>query len=243
MDRYLIPPITSKDGYYGSYLANSIWRKARSYISSASALTLIGYSLPPEDRAASQLMAQAPANTPFYVVDRAPGSVDTPASVLGNLTRLGISGKAAGTGPECLPDFVSKKIQEAIQRLPEAPEFQLPDSNSWDVVVAVAEGQSWWASAFTYMLQWNEQEGHFEAAQLGYDLMTTERPYSEILGLEAPSAGSGPLTVAQLRHHVDGGKPLTFKRPHSNGMAVCIGVNKLTIRSKELLELKWAPYS
>ncbi|MDN3481236.1 SIR2 family protein [Arthrobacter sp. APC 3897] len=243
LDRYLIPPITSKDGYYGSYLANSIWRKARSYISSASALTLIGYSLPPEDRAASQLMAQAPANTPFYVVDRAPGSVDTPASVLGNLTRLGISGKAAGTGPECLPDFVSKKIQEAIQRLPEAPEFQLPDSNSWDVVVAVAEGQSWWASAFTYMLQWNEQEGHFEAAQLGYDLMTTERPYSEILGLEAPSAGSGPLTVAQLRHHVDGGKPLTFKRPHSNGMAVCIGVNKLTIRSKELLELKWAPYS
>ena len=57
LDRYLIPPVTSKDGYYGSYLASTLWRSAHAIIARATSLTLIGYSLPTGDRVAGELVS------------------------------------------------------------------------------------------------------------------------------------------------------------------------------------------
>jgi hypothetical protein len=187
LDRYLIPPITSKDGYYGSYLANTIWRKARNLVAAASALTLIGYSLPPEDRVASQLIAQAPGDIPVSVVDRDSGSITPPALVLGNLARLGITAVPAGSGSECVPEFVATKLEEAIEVLPSATEFGDVRPNS-DVVAAISKGWSGSGSGALYVLAWNANEQCFDAHGVlsGY-MRGSTTPYREsILNSMAP---------------------------------------------------------
>ena len=246
LDRYLIPPITSKDGYYGSYLANTLWRKARSLVASASAMTLIGYSLPPEDRVASQLIAQAPGDIPVSVVDRDSGSITPPTLVLGNLARLGITAATAASGPECVPEFVASKLEAAIEELPGAPELDAVHPSA-DVVVAISKGWSGSGSGGLYALAWNAEGQCFEAHRVDSNFMRgSSAPYREIV-LSSMPPGHRKLedfvTVERLLQHIAGGKPFTFKHPHSGGLAVGIGAERLQVERSELLELKWAPYS
>lgn len=246
LDRYLIPPITSKDGYYGSYLANTLWRKARSLVASASALTLIGYSLPPEDRVASQLIAQAPGEIEVSVVDRDSGSITPPALVLGNLARLGITAVTAASGPECVPDFVAGKLEAAIEELPSAAEFGTVRPTA-DVVAAISKDRSGSGSGALHVLAWNANDQCYEAHRVDSRYMRgSASPYHESI-LNSMPPGYRKLedfvTVELLRRYIDGGKPFTFKHPHSGALAVGIGIERLKVERWELLELKWAPYS
>lgn len=244
LDRYLIPPVTSKDGYYGSYLANTLWRKARSLVASASALTLVGYSLPPEDRVASQLIAQAPDDIPVSVVDRDSGSISPPTHVLGNLARLGITAAPTASGPDCVPEFVAGKLARAFEELPKASVFGAVDPTA-DVVVAISEG--WSGSGSLYVLAWNSREQCFEAHSVDSNFIRgSSAPYREIV-LSSMPQGSKRLedfvTSQRLMKHIAGGEPFTFKHPLSGRLTVGIGVERLMVEGWELLELKWAPYS
>lgn len=245
LDRYLIPPISSKDGYYGSYLANTLWRKARSLVASASTLTLVGYSLPPEDRVASQLIAQVPSGTPVSVVDRQCGSVTPPSLVLGNLARLGVRASTATSGPECVPEFVASKLLKAIFELHRAPELESARSSE-DVVVALSKEGPGSGSASLYVLAWNEDEQCFDAHEVPSEFLHgSTSPYRESV-LETMPEGCRKLadflTVERLMDHIDGGKAFTFRHPHSGREAVGIGVERLKVERWEILELKWAPY-
>lgn len=246
LDRYLIPPITSKDGYYGSYLANTLWRKARSLVASASAVTLVGYSLPPEDRVASQLIAQAPGDIAVSVVDRDSGSISPPTLVLGNLARLGITAAAAASGPECVPEFVASKLATAFEELPSDPVFGTVHASA-DVVVAISTGWSGSGSGSLYVLAWNAREQCFEAHAVDSNFMRgSSAPYREVV-LSSMSPGHVNLedfvTAERLMRHIAGGEPFIFKHPHSGRLAVGIHAERLQVERWELLELKWAPFS
>ncbi|TQJ59274.1 SIR2-like protein [Arthrobacter sp. SLBN-83] len=244
LDRYLIPPVTSKDGYYGSYLANTLWRKARSLVASASALTLVGYSLPPEDRVASQLIAQVRSDIPVWVVDRDSGSTSPPTHVLGNLARLGLTASTAASGPECVPEFVAGKLAAAFEELPKASAFGGVNATA-DVVVAISKG--WSGSGSLYVLAWNTGEHCFEAHGLDSNFIRgSSAPYREVVMSSMPP-GTKRLedfvTAERLMRHTAGGEPFVFKHPHSGRLAVGIGLERLVVEGWELLELKWAPYS
>ena len=248
LDRYLIPPITSKDGYYGSYLANTLWRKARSFVVSAPSMTLIGYSLPPEDRSASQLIAQLPEDIAVTVVDRNPGSAGVPQSgVMENLARLNLATSLAASGPNCLPDFVANKLQTAVEELPHASEFQSLPEAAVDVVVSFSEGWSGSSSGGLYVLAWNETEQRFEPH--GFNAISmrgSSSPYRErVLNNMAPGYRrlEDFVTAQGLRSMIEGGKPFTFKHPYSDDLLVGIGAKRFKIDPWEVLELKWAPYA
>lgn len=246
LDRYLIPPITSKDGYYGSYLANTLWRTARSFVSSASTMTLIGYSLPPEDRAASQLIAQIPEDVAVTVVDRNPGNSDSPPSgVLGNLEHLNLTSSLASSGSDCLPDFVANRLEKAIEELPNAHEFhELPEADA-DVVVAFSEGWPGLRSSL-YVLAWNEAEQCFDPHRFdAISMRGSSSPYRERVLNTMPPGYRRPedfVTAQRLWSLIDGGKPFTFKHPHTRALVVGIGAERFKIDPWEVLELKWAPY-
>jgi hypothetical protein len=247
LDRYLIPPITSKDGYYGSYLSNTLWRKARSLVASASALTLIGYSLPPEDKVASQLIAQVPNEAAVSVVDRDPGSSSPPALVIGNLSRLGIAATTAASGAKCLSDFVSNKIEAAAANLLRNPVFSVLENPHADVVVAVSKGWSGSESGKLCVLVWNEDEQCFEAHSVDSQyLRGSTMPYRESVFNSMPSGYrrlEDFLTATDLQGLTAEGQLFTFKHPNSGELAVAVGVERRKIERWEVLELHWAPYS
>lgn len=247
LDRYLIPPITAKDGYYGSYLANTLWRMARSHISSAASLTLIGYSPPPEDRVASQLIAEVPGDASVAVVDRDPGEQGLPRSILGNLLALGISATAASVGEQSVASFVSDKLREAIEILPESSAFNQLQSSSADVIVAVSKGWGGHDSNNLFVLVWNEEAQIFEAHAITYGFMHgSSMPYRESV-LNAMPPGHRKLedfvTASRLRELIGDRAPFTFQNPHTGETLVAIGAERLKIERWEVLEVKWAPYA
>jgi hypothetical protein len=180
------------------------------------------------------------------VVDRDSGSITPPALVLGNLARLGITAVPAGSGSECVPEFVATKLEEAIEVLPSATEFGDVRPNS-DVVAAISKGWSGSGSGALYVLAWNANEQCFDAHGVlsGY-MRGSTTPYREsILNSMAPGYRNLEdfVTVERLQRHIDGGKPFIFKHPDSGALAVGIGIERLKVERWELLELKWAPYS
>jgi hypothetical protein len=114
LDRYVIPPVTTKDGYYQASLTTAIWRSAREAISNASAVTFMGYSMPANDRVAVELVREADA--PFTVVDISPGEPGLPESLVGRLSQMGnVSGVFQGS--TAVEEFVRVKLKETSRSL------------------------------------------------------------------------------------------------------------------------------
>ncbi len=247
LDRYLIPPITTKDGYYGSYLSNALWRMARSHISSAQSLTLIGYSLPQEDRVASQLIAQVPEDAPVAVVDRDPGQLDPPRSIIGNLANLGVSVSTATSGEEAVATFASDKVQAAIAAFPQSPAFDELEDLAVDVVVAISKGWGIRDSKELFVLAQNPETRDFEAHGIpsrfqhskgsSYRESVLNDQQNEHLRVE------DFVTASRLHELVTDRSPFTFHNPHTRETLVAIGASRLRVESLDVLEVKWAPYS
>lgn len=247
LDRYLIPPVTNKDGYYGSYLANSLWRSARELVASAASLTLIGYSLPLEDRVASQLIAVVGKGAFILVVDREPETIDPRGGILGRLASLGIKAESVASGKACVPEFVAAKLGATVAAFSNAPAFDELENTSVDVVVAIADT---WPSPNPpkwFVLIWNEEGQSFDAYPVHRSFMAgSVMPYRESI-LNAMPPGMRQLgdfvTAARLRELTADGRPFVFKQPSSGERLVAIGADRIKIERWELLQVKWAPAS
>lgn len=110
LDRYLIPPVTSKEGYYSSAVVGSIWRQAGDAIAEATTLNILGYSLPAEDRVVAELISRLPSQAKTTVADRFPGQPKNPGELLGRLNTLGIIAGEVHTGDGAIQDFVQASI-------------------------------------------------------------------------------------------------------------------------------------
>ncbi|MFJ8894524.1 hypothetical protein ACIRCZ_08070 [Leifsonia sp. NPDC102414] len=245
LDRYLVPPITSKDGFYSSYLSHTLWRQARSLVAAASEITLMGYSLPAEDRVASQLVNQAPKDAKVSVVDRDPGSAVPPTGILGNLIQLGIEAESAWSGDNCLSEYVGGRVEKAAASLSVHSAFGALENRWADVVVAVPSSQGIAGSGRLCVIAWNRQESVFETHSVDSTYIRgAVMPLREIVFNATPSAYrelDDFVTAEKLKQLVEGGREFIFRLSATGEKAVGVGVERINVGTWEALQVHWAP--
>lgn len=110
LDRFLIPPVLSKDSYYNVNMAHILWRTARAAVVAASRLAIIGYSLPAGDRITAELLRGVSRDVPVDVVNRDVGSVEDPASPLGRSAALGLGVRGEFGGENAVAEYVDASL-------------------------------------------------------------------------------------------------------------------------------------
>ncbi|WP_139344465.1 SIR2 family protein [Rathayibacter sp. VKM Ac-2630] len=210
LDRYLIPPMTSKDGYYSSSMMTSIWREAGVAISEATDLFILGYSLPQEDRVVGELLAGVPVKVSVGVVDLDPGSIEDARGVVGRLGRLELDAKPLTDGSEAISRFADLRCVELadnfVKRLPELPsEFD----------------------CLPIFLHRNElSHGSRSAEQYGLEV---EGPHVLSLGDKMPppyarSDKTSALSIARLKAIGADGQKLALRLGEGEGSVLVVGL-------------------
>jgi hypothetical protein len=113
LDRFLVPPVTSKDSYYGINLVHLLWRAAYEAIASAPSLSILGYSMPPADRIAAELLRAVRRGSPVDLVNRDLGSETDAASPLRRARGLGFGTGGRWDGDQAVERFVADALHDA----------------------------------------------------------------------------------------------------------------------------------
>jgi len=246
LDRYLIPPVTSKEGYYGSYLAVSIWRAAKELMERASSLNILGYSLPLEDRAASQLFTHFPKHLTSRVADHNPGTAESGEGIVGHLATLGIGSQVDARGANAISEFVARKLDQAIIAVSQATAFTEFSRRGVDVVVAL--GGAWGSAEPTdlYLLV-RERDGAYEARKIesswtwGGNSTISFRERMLNMQTLGDTALDDFLTVDSLYSKVSSGEAFAFFDSLRIRQYVVIGVEKATLGGLDVLVVSTAP--
>lgn len=107
LDRLIIPPVTSKETFYSSQISNVLWRTARKLIKETTKLTIIGYSLPPEDFITGQLLKETPDSAKLTIVDKFADSASN-TGIVSNLHNIGlVNSPSIYNGSDCTKKFAS----------------------------------------------------------------------------------------------------------------------------------------
>lgn len=117
LDRFLIPPVTSKDSYYNVNLVHMLWRTAFEAMQQASRLTIIGYSIPPADRIAAELLRSVPYGTPVDIVNWKLGSDAELDSPVGRVRGLGLNVSQTWEGDGAVRAYVADSLDAASRLL------------------------------------------------------------------------------------------------------------------------------
>jgi len=224
LDRFLVPPVTSKDSYYNVNLVHVLWRAAYEAIQHASKLTVMGYSMPPADRIAGELIRSLPPETPVEIINWRTGSIDEPTSPLGRARSLGLNVVSSWEGADSVQKFTLQRIDEASAAL--ASNDALRESAGSSVVVAVKPpGSVMGPSSFTLRAIGTEEVGAVDLNWMqagGSDMPPHE------LSLNSLAPGTAKLsdffTGTRLHESVADGGRFSFRQDgHSYRM---IGVKK-----------------
>jgi hypothetical protein len=136
LDRFLIPPVLSKDSFYEVTLAHTLWRWAYEHVRSATRLTVIGYSLPTGDRIVSELLRNTPDNASVVLVDRLVGEASDPSTVHGRVSALGLTVTESFDGDAAIHRFIDNRVAARIASLT-ADEGPLGQPDGSSVVAAI----------------------------------------------------------------------------------------------------------
>jgi len=240
LDRYLVPPVLSKDGYYGSYLANSLWRLAQKFVAGTKSLTLIGYSLPAGDRVTSELVGEYGGSSPVHVVDRSPSE-----GLLERINRLGLPAEAASSGPDCVPAYVKGRMEAAAESLSSAIDDATAGSQVFDVVVSFANG---WRTAYQtdlFALAWDKERQIFSTREIDRTQVDDPRSSYREIALNVLPTGVHDLedfvTVERLRELVRNEGQFRFEHERIAHPFVAIGCSLMERGSGLALLIQWAP--
>lgn len=110
LDRFLIPPVLSKDSYYNVNLAHVLWRSARAAVESASRVTILGYSLPAGDRITGELLRLASKSASVDIVNLQVGSAHEPVTPIGRASALGLHIERTFDGPNAIANFTAEHV-------------------------------------------------------------------------------------------------------------------------------------
>ncbi|GAB2509741.1 hypothetical protein [Paramicrobacterium agarici] len=211
LDRFLVPPVTSKDSYYNVNLVRVIWRAAYEAIQHASKLTVMGYSMPPADRIAGELIRSLPVETPVEIVNWQTGSSDESASPLGRAWSLGLNVVSSWEGADSVQKFTSQRMDEASASL--ASNDALRELAGSSVVVAVKPpGSVIGPNSFTLRSMGTEEVGVVDLnwMQAG----RSDMPPHEV-GMNSLASGTAKLsdffTGARLHEVVADGSHFSFR--------------------------------
>ncbi|MDJ0379210.1 SIR2 family protein [Cryobacterium sp. PH31-L1] len=237
LDRYLIPPVTAKDGYYNSYLSHALWRSASDSIRIAPRITLMGYSMPANDRVTVELINQS--NATFEIVDLDPGSPEDPRTLAGRIARLGPVDSTTG-GATAISDFVSKKLKSTASALSSATVVADSGREGDNVVLAVPSRRG-----VSFYCLYEDQDEAIQTYQIDPSLARgSSSPLNEIAYNQMPRAKQSVdlgdfFNRRKLRARLESSGPLVINA--SDGQLVAVSAVEMTVERWKMIRLCAAP--
>lgn len=239
LDRFLIPPVLSKDSYYNVNLVHMLWRAAFLAIGAATRLTIIGYSMPQGDRIAADLLRQLPEGIPVDLVNWSIGQADEPTSPLGRACAVGMTVDGKWTGDNAVADYVADRLSRANDTLRE----QLADLGAdAESVVATVRIMGSVNGPHSFVLY--DSDGVIKGVNCDRDNAAANIDNSPIgaalLGLPFGTVASEDFyDGARLRSAIATDVPFTINLAGSEYVAV--GVNAMDLGKWPVLELSVVP--
>ncbi|WP_144880695.1 hypothetical protein [Microbacterium paraoxydans] len=120
LDRFLIPPVLSKDSYYNVNIAHMLWRTAHEAIANASRVTILGYSLPAGDRITAELLRRTPTGTPVDIINRDLGDPGNPTSPTGRASALQLAVDRTWGGDNAVASYVKTRLADRAPAMHQA---------------------------------------------------------------------------------------------------------------------------
>lgn len=234
LDRFLIPPVLSKDSYYNVNIAHMLWRTAHDAVANASRLTILGYSLPAGDRITAELLRMTPKGTPVDIVNRDIGEPQAATSPLGRATTLGFQVNKTWNGDRAIPAYVRDRL---LQRYPGV--FDALADYEDEPLIASVSLRGTRDEPATFMLR-SVEEGN---DGVDIDLVAVgnaSTPPHVTVGARMPSfAGADDFHTAKTLKKVVSKSP--FRVNLAGRMFVAIGAKGVRIGRWEAVELQLAP--
>jgi hypothetical protein len=139
----LVPPAASKSSFYSNPVVREVWQRAAAQLTTASKISLIGYSMPSTDLTFAGVLGDAlrAGSCPIDVVD------PSPDGIVHRLVALGIHRDRISSvgGPTAVDDFVSKwthahtvELEKYIQHDASEEALDSPMIVLWDLGRAAA---------------------------------------------------------------------------------------------------------
>ena len=237
LDRYLIPPVTSKDAYYNSYLSHSLWRSASDAIRLAPRITLMGYSMPANDRVAVELIRQASAT--FEIVDLDPGNAEDPLTLAGRIAPMGPVASTTG-GPTAIPDYVKRKLSAATSTLKSSIVVTSVERGSDNVVLAIPAREG-----VSFYCLYEDRDKLVQTYQIDPALAKgSNSPLNEIAHNQVAGAGQ-PIDLddffnrSKLLSRMKSGEPFVIST--ANGQLVAMDAVEMTVERWTMIRLTAVP--
>lgn len=154
LDRFLIPPVSTKNAYYTPYLTNTLWRAAHKAIRVTNRLTLMGYSMPKTDQIGVELLSGVPDSAAIEVVDVAPGRPGDSESLATRVQALKYTEPAIWAGSDCVEEYVEHRSKFAVNELSR----RLIDMGDVDILVPLSLRRENPSQLHTFTLVRDEHE-------------------------------------------------------------------------------------
>lgn len=224
LDRFLVPPVSTKSAYYSPYLTNALWRSAHDHISRAKSLTIIGYSLPKTDQVGTELLATVPREAQVRLIDFTPGNQDDDASLAGRVNALNGSIDHVWSGARSVPDFVQSLSQELSGKLFDVTPTK-PDA---DVLVALPVGAGD-TSEPSIFIACRTENGNIGTVDIDFPLIARSQMPPRAMAFNSLPAGyrefDSFIRVGRLREMLDAGVPPTVIHNDREFLIVSIEYN------------------
>lgn len=237
LDRYLIPPVTSKDAYYNSYLSHSLWRSASDAIRLAPRITLMGYSMPANDRVAVELIRQASAI--FEIVDLDPGNTEDPLTLAGRIAPMGPVASTI-SGPTAIPDYVNGKLSAATSTLQSSIIVTSVDRDWDNVVLGIPEREG-----VSFYCLYEDRDKLIQTYEIDPALAKgSNSPLNEIAHNQVAGAGR-PIELAdffnrsKLLSRLQSGEPFVIST--AKGRLVAMDAVEMTVERWTMIRLTTVP--
>jgi len=140
LDRFLIPPVSSKTDYYNPWLTQALWRTAYRAIQKATEVTLIGYSMPSTDRSSLELLRGISRDATLSVIDRSLGDAKDPSSLLWRASKVAGNLGRIDEGPDAVGDFAADHLRAAAHDLVSSEPIAGAEESTASVLVASSIG-------------------------------------------------------------------------------------------------------
>ncbi len=239
LDRFLIPPVLSKDSYYNVNLVHTLWREAYMAVKCATRLTVIGYSMPQGDRVAADLLRHLPDGTPVDIVNWNVGAVTDATSPLGRAAAVDLKVDGTWDGDDAVVNFVASRLDGAVTALKDNRAIQTADQQS--VLVSVqTEAQTSLAPSFVLYDMDGSIQG-IESNRRDASMRTDASPIDAALpALPSGTAVAGDFyTGSRLRNAVADGE--SFRVNIADHEYIAIDATATSLGQWDVLELSVVP--
>lgn len=234
LDRFLIPPVLSKDSYYNVNIAHMLWRTAHEAIANASHVTILGYSLPAGDRITAELLRRTPSGIPVDIVNREVGDATDLTSPLGRAAALHLSVTGNWNGDDAVASYVKNRLLERTTGIEEA----LVGSEDEAVIATVSLHEAR-TDPGTFLLR--SYEGKNDGVEVDTVAIGRSPNHPHIAAKDAVRAFSGEDDFYTLEKFRDVVRKSVFHVELAGRRHIAIGARRARMGQWKVIEVQLAP--